>query len=50
MTRRGQFRGRAVDAGVDAFLGLRYAEPPFGVRRFAAPVPADDAGDRREFG
>ncbi|XVS67280.1 carboxylesterase family protein [Actinosynnema sp. CA-299493] len=50
MTRRGQFRGRAVDAEVDAFLGLRYAEPPFGARRFAAPVPADFAGDCLEFG
>ncbi|MEV1115665.1 carboxylesterase family protein [Actinosynnema sp. NPDC049800] len=50
MTRRGRFRGRAVDAGVDAFLGIRYAEPPFGARRFAAPVPTDFAGDCLEFG
>lgn len=27
-------------AGVRRFLGIRYAEPPFGDRRFAAPVPA----------
>ncbi|MFD1151355.1 carboxylesterase family protein [Saccharothrix hoggarensis] len=50
MARRGRFRGRAVDAEVDAFLGLRYAEPPFGPRRFAAPVPTDPADDCPEFG
>ena len=49
MARRGRFRGRAV-GGVDAFLGIRYAEPPFGARRFAAPVPVDFAGDCLEFG
>ncbi|MFE2755058.1 carboxylesterase family protein [Actinosynnema sp. NPDC059335] len=50
MARRGRFRGRAVGGGVTAFLGIRYAEPPFGARRFAAPVPVDDAGDRSGFG
>ncbi len=50
MRRRGRFRGRAVDAQVDAFLGIRYAEPPFGTRRFGAPVPTDFAGDCLEFG
>ncbi|WP_158842307.1 carboxylesterase family protein [Saccharothrix deserti] len=50
MTRRGQFRGRAVGAGVDAFLGIRYAEPPFGARRFGAPVPTESTGDCLEFG
>lgn len=50
MTRRGRFRGRAVDAEVDAFLGIRYAEPPFGPRRFAAPVPVHAGGDCLEFG
>ncbi|MFT7834737.1 carboxylesterase family protein [Saccharothrix sp. BKS2] len=41
MTRRGRFRGRSVDRAVEAFLGIRYAEPPFGPRRFAEPVPVD---------
>ncbi|WP_433273290.1 carboxylesterase family protein [Actinosynnema sp. CS-041913] len=50
MTRRGRFRGRAVDADVSAFLGIRYAEPPFGLRRFRAPVRTDFAGDCLEFG
>ncbi|WP_084716764.1 carboxylesterase family protein [Saccharothrix syringae] len=54
MARRGRFRGRAVDPGVDAFLGIRYAEPPFGPRRFAEPVPVPVSGghtvDCLEFG
>ncbi|WP_309110662.1 carboxylesterase family protein [Saccharothrix sp.] len=50
MRTRGRFRGRAVDTAVDAFLGIRYAEPPFGPRRFAAPVRADHSGDCLEFG
>ncbi|NUT92402.1 MAG: carboxylesterase family protein [Saccharothrix sp.] len=50
MSTRGRFRGRAVDSGVDAFPGIRYAEPPFGPRRFAAPVRADHTGDRLDFG
>ncbi|GAA1290952.1 carboxylesterase family protein [Saccharothrix xinjiangensis] len=29
---------------MDAFLGIRYAEPPFGARRFAEPDPVDPAG------
>ncbi|GAA0211795.1 carboxylesterase family protein [Saccharothrix mutabilis subsp. mutabilis] len=50
MSTRGRFRGLAVDPAVDAFLGIRYAEPPFGPRRFAAPVRAEHSGDCREFG
>ncbi|MBB5954068.1 para-nitrobenzyl esterase [Saccharothrix tamanrassetensis] len=50
MTRRGRFRGAAVDDGVSAFLGIRYAEPPFGPRRFRAPVRTDFSGDCPEFG
>ena len=36
---QGQLRGRVTD-GVAAFLGVPYAEPPFGPLRFAAPVTA----------
>ncbi|CCH30522.1 carboxylesterase family protein [Actinosynnema sp. NPDC047251] len=55
MTRRGRFLGRAVQtaagqSGVDVFLGIRYAEPPFGPRRFAAPVRTDFAGACTRFG
>ncbi len=33
-----------------AFLGIRYAEPPFGARRFQAPARTDFSGDCLEFG
>ncbi|WP_179272017.1 carboxylesterase family protein, partial [Rhodococcus sp. 05-2254-6] len=35
-TPQGQVRGR-TDAGVSSFLGVPYAEAPFGPRRFQAP-------------
>ncbi len=37
-TPQGRVRGR-TDAGVTAFLGVPYAEAPFGPRRFQAPSP-----------
>ncbi|GAA4134229.1 carboxylesterase/lipase family protein [Actinomadura keratinilytica] len=39
-TRYGKVRGRA-DNGVTAFLGIPYAAPPFGPRRFKAPQPPE---------
>ncbi|WSX41555.1 carboxylesterase family protein [Streptomyces sp. NBC_00963] len=39
MTRQGAVRGRMDDAGVASFLGIPYAAPPFGPRRFRAPAP-----------
>ncbi|MDL4772990.1 carboxylesterase/lipase family protein [Actinomadura xylanilytica] len=38
-TDHGFVRGTTVD-GVDTFLGIPFAAPPIGDRRFAAPVPA----------
>ncbi|WP_372344892.1 carboxylesterase/lipase family protein [Streptomyces sp. KL116D] len=39
-TRQGAVRGR-TENGISAFLGVPYAAPPFGPRRFAAPAPAE---------
>lgn len=39
-TTSGTVRGRTRD-GVSAFLGIPYAAPPFGSRRFAAPEPPE---------
>lgn len=36
----GPLRGMTVDAGVQAFLGIPYAEPPIGPLRYASPRPA----------
>ncbi|WP_447002799.1 hypothetical protein ACRAKI_24160 [Saccharothrix isguenensis] len=44
MTRRGRFRCRPIDAEVEAFPGIGYAESSFGPRRFAEPVPASSPG------
>ncbi|WP_250303802.1 carboxylesterase family protein [Streptomyces sp. NBC_01387] len=38
MTRQGAVRGRMGDEGVASFLGIPYAAPPFGPRRFRAPA------------
>ncbi|MEU4651455.1 carboxylesterase/lipase family protein [Nocardia fluminea] len=51
-TATGVVRGRWEDP-VAVFRGIRYAEPPVGGRRFAAPVPAqrwDGIRDARRFG
>ncbi|MGK8486871.1 carboxylesterase/lipase family protein [Nocardia asiatica] len=48
----GVVRGR-WEGPVAVFRGVRYAEPPVGARRFAAPVPAqrwDGVRDARRFG
>ncbi|MFD8567857.1 carboxylesterase/lipase family protein [Streptomyces sp. NPDC059639] len=39
-TAQGTLRGRTDAHGVAAFLGVPYAAPPFGPRRFRAPAPA----------
>ena len=39
-TDKGEIQGLKQD-GVDAFLGIRYAAPPTGERRFKAPVEAE---------
>ncbi|MBP2336957.1 para-nitrobenzyl esterase [Saccharothrix coeruleofusca] len=49
MTGRGRFRGVDRD-GVLAFLGIRYAAPPFGPRRFGPPEPVRESGDCLRFG
>ncbi|HEY0258385.1 MAG TPA: carboxylesterase family protein [Lacisediminihabitans sp.] len=35
----GEVRGRVDESGVRRFLGIPYAEPPLGERRFRPPVP-----------
>ncbi|KAG9103555.1 hypothetical protein FRC06_009925 [Ceratobasidium sp. 370] len=44
-TTSGTLVGRYNATGVRAFLGVRYAFPPTGDRRFAAPVPFDVTAD-----
>ena len=51
-TAAGVVRGRR-DRGVRVFLGVPYAAPPFGMRRFAAPAPVtrwDGVRDALRFG
>ena len=51
-TSAGAVRGRRED-GLDVFRGIRFAEPPVGDLRFAAPRPASpwtDVRDAGEFG
>ncbi|MGW2180309.1 carboxylesterase/lipase family protein [Streptomyces sp. NPDC001732] len=40
-TRQGAVRGRTSSDGVTSFLGIPYAAPPFGARRFREPSPAE---------
>ncbi|GAA3375621.1 carboxylesterase family protein [Streptomyces sannanensis] len=40
-TRQGDVRGRLSPDGVASFLGIPYAAPPFGARRFRAPAPPE---------
>lgn len=43
-TKQGIYRGTQIDEKVEAFLGVPYAEPPVGDRRFhpaVPPIPAD---------
>ena len=51
-TSSGAVRGTSRD-GVHAYLGIPYAAPPFGPRRFAAPQPVqpwDGVRDATQFG
>ncbi|MEV4124350.1 carboxylesterase family protein [Nocardia sp. NPDC049707] len=51
-TAAGVVRGRR-EGPITVFRGIRYAEPPVGARRFAAPVPAqpwDGVRDAQQFG
>lgn len=41
VTAQGAVRGRIGAAGVASFLGVPYAAPPFGPRRFRAPAPPE---------
>jgi para-nitrobenzyl esterase len=47
-TSSGILVGRYNATSVRAFLGVRYAFPPIGARRFAAPVPFDVSPDMRD--
>ncbi|WP_205856174.1 carboxylesterase/lipase family protein, partial [Phytoactinopolyspora endophytica] len=46
-TRYGRIRGR-VTAGIHAYLGVPYAAPPFGARRFQPPQPVEPWSGVRE--
>ncbi|GAB2503636.1 carboxylesterase/lipase family protein [Nocardiopsis aegyptia] len=51
-TRQGKVRGLVRD-GVAAYLGIPYAAPPFGARRFGSPAPVEPwegVRDALEFG
>ncbi|KFY42952.1 hypothetical protein V495_04266 [Pseudogymnoascus sp. VKM F-4514 (FW-929)] len=48
-----QYRGLRLDAGVDQYLGMRYAQPPLGNLRFRAPqdpLPLDGPQNASSFG
>ena len=44
-TRTGVKESVAVENGVEAFLGIPYAKPPVGERRWRAPERLDDSDD-----
>ncbi|RFU27609.1 hypothetical protein B7463_g8737, partial [Scytalidium lignicola] len=47
------YRGVRIDAGIDQYLGMRYAEPPLGELRFRAPrdpVRTETLQDASSFG
>ena len=47
------YQGTSLEAGVNQYLGLRYAAPPLGDRRWRAPedpVPEDGIQDATKFG
>ncbi|MCP2340123.1 carboxylesterase/lipase family protein [Actinomadura rupiterrae] len=52
-TRHGKVRGRLLENGVAAYLGIPYAAPPFGANRFREPRPPaswDGVRDTVEYG
>ncbi|RFU42142.1 carboxylesterase/lipase family protein [Actinomadura logoneensis] len=52
-TRQGKVRGRILENGVSAYLGIPYAAPPFGANRFREPRPPcpwDGVRDTAEYG
>ncbi|MDZ8275656.1 carboxylesterase family protein [Microbacterium aquimaris] len=47
-TTAGRVRGITGDDGIRRFLGIPYAKPPFGARRFGVPEPVDPWDGERE--